>query len=151
MPMKELPITTSFFPSLAAGETVSVHHKTESSLRNITCINLGRIIDAPESKNILKVDTGDGELLGLASGSKDELVIVNELFASFQHDLLSENVDGGDSLVTHRLSMTSRGDLEISHTVEVRKVTPSLILRSAAVLHSIFEASVMSALLSFVL
>lgn len=42
-------------------------------------------------------------------------------------------------------------DSEISHTVEVRKVTPNFILRSAAVLHSSFETSVMRDLLSFVL
>ena len=47
--------------------------------------------------------------------------------------------------------MISRRDLESSLTVEVRKVTPNLILRSAAVLHSILEASVVSDLLSFVL
>lgn len=34
-------------------------------------------------------------------------------------------------------------------TVEVRKVTPNLILKSAAVFHSTLEVSVMSDLLSF--
>ena len=42
-------------------------------------------------------------------------------------------------------------DSEISRTVDVRKVTPNLILKSAAVLHSSLEASVASDLLSFVL
>ena len=96
--MKELPITTSFLPSLAAGETVSAHRKTESDHRNFTCVDLDRIVNPSESENVLEVSTRDREFLGLASRSKDELIIVNELFASFQHDLLSRNVEGGDSL-----------------------------------------------------
>jgi hypothetical protein len=42
-------------------------------------------------------------------------------------------------------------DRKISRTVEVRRVTPNLILKSAAVLHSSLEASVMSVLLNLVL
>jgi len=69
------------------------------SEENGTCVNLGRVINASESENILKVCTRDGELLGLASRRKDEFVIVDELFASFQHDLLSRNVDGCYGLI----------------------------------------------------
>ena len=99
MPIKELPTTTSFFPSLAAGETVSTHCTIRGcSRKNVTCVNLGRIIDASESGNVFEVNPGDGELLGLASRSKDELVIANEFFASFQNDLLSGDVDRGDGL-----------------------------------------------------
>ena len=101
--MKELPITTSFLPSLAAGETVSVHRKIGSNRRNVTCVNLDGILDASESENVLEVGTRNREFPGLASRSKDELIIVNELFASFQHDLFSRNVDGGDRLGIHAL------------------------------------------------
>lgn len=77
---------------------------------------------------------------------------MDEFFSSFQHDLFSRNVDGGDRLEIYTLfRQTPRGDSQISRTVEVRNVTPNLILRSAAVLHSILEASVINALLSFVL
>lgn len=41
--------------------------------------------------------------------------------------------------------------VEALRTVEVRKVAPNLILRSAAVLHSSWEGSLTSDLLSFVL
>jgi len=71
----------------------------EWSRRKATCVNPDRITDASESENVLKVGTRDGELLGLASRRKDEFIIVNELFASFQHDLFSRNVDGGDGLI----------------------------------------------------
>jgi len=99
MPIKEQPTTTSFFPSLAAGETVSTCCMTRGcNQRNLTCVNLGRIIDASESGNVFEVDAGDGELLGLTSRGKDEFVIANEFFASFQNDLLSGNVDRGDGL-----------------------------------------------------
>lgn len=70
---------------------------------DITCVNLGGIVKASESKNILEVDTGDREFPGVASGSKDELVVVDKLFASFQHDLFSRNVDGSNGLTIYVL------------------------------------------------
>lgn len=67
----------------------------------ITFIDLDGIVDAPESENVLEVDTRDGELLGLPSGRKDELVVVNKLFPSLQHDLFSHNINGGDGLMIY--------------------------------------------------
>jgi len=96
--MKELPITTSFLPSLAAGETVSIYLKTGPDRRNVTCVNLDGIVNASEGGNVLEIGARDREFLGYPSRSKDELIIVNELFSSFQHDLFSRNVDGGDGL-----------------------------------------------------
>ena len=102
MPMKELPTTTSFFPSLAAAEMVNTQRKTNGpSGRNVTCINLARIVNTSECENILEVNTRDWELPGVTSGSEDELVVVNKFFASFQHDPLSRNVDGSDGLTIH--------------------------------------------------
>jgi hypothetical protein len=68
---------------------------------DITCVNLDGIIDAPESENVLEVDTRDGKLLGLSSGRKDELVVVDEFFPPLQHDLLSHSVDRGDCLMIY--------------------------------------------------
>ena len=98
-PMKELPITTTFFPSLATSDTVSNHQRTACGLESVTCVNFYRVIDAAESEHIFKVGTGNGKPLRLASRSEDELVVVNELFTSFQNYLLSDNVDGGDGLM----------------------------------------------------
>lgn len=101
MPMKELPITTSFFPSFAAAEAVRDHPRRKWSRVDITCINLYGIIDGSEGENVLEVDTRNGQLLWLPSGRKDELIVVDKLFPSFQHDLLSGNVDRGDGLRIH--------------------------------------------------
>ena len=75
-----------------------MHYETGPNRRNVTCVNLDRIVDASESENVLEVGTRDREFLGLASRSKDQLIIMNKLFASFQHNPLSRNVDGSDSL-----------------------------------------------------
>ena len=64
----------------------------------MTCVDFDRIINASESEDVLKVGTRDGKLPGLATRRKDELFIVNELLASFQHDLFSRDVNGSDSL-----------------------------------------------------
>lgn len=66
---------------------------------NITCIDLNGIIDATEGENVFEVNTGDWECLGLASRRKNELVVVDELFAPFQNYLLSNGVDRGDGLM----------------------------------------------------
>ena len=92
MPMKELPITTSFFPSFAATEAVS--RRTGHSSVDTTCVNLDGIVNAPESEHVLEVDAWDGKPLRLPSWRKDELVVVDKLFPSLQHDLLSNDVDG---------------------------------------------------------
>jgi hypothetical protein len=102
-PMKELPITMSFFPSFAAINTVGNHRKAECGRGEVTCIDLYGVTNAAESENVLEVSTGNGKPLGLASRSKDELVVVNKLFTSFQNYLLSDDVDGGDGLIIYSL------------------------------------------------
>ena len=68
---------------------------------DITCVDLYGITYAPESENVLKVDTRNGKLLRVPSWRKDELVVVNKLFPSLQYNLLSDNVDGGDGLTVY--------------------------------------------------
>ena len=149
MPIKELPTTTSFFPSLAAGESVSVGGKTREDAWDITCINLSGIVKTSESENVLEVGPRDQEFPGVTSRSKDEFVVVDKLFAAFQHDLLSRNIDGSDGLTNYVFRLDAMRGVRDPRTVEVRKVAPNLILRSAAVLHSTLETSATNDLLSF--
>ena len=91
---------TSFLPSLVAGESVNIDSKMEPIRRDFTCVNLDRIIDTSESENILEVDARDGDFPGLAPRGEDELIVVDELFPSLQHDPFSRNVDRSDGLGT---------------------------------------------------
>ena len=77
-----------------------------------TCVNLVGIVNTSKSENILEVGTRDRELLGVASRREDELIVVNELLPSFQHDLFSRDVDGSDGL-SRNLDMRLGGESEI--------------------------------------
>ena len=89
-----------FFPFLGGwGDGQESAQKHGCGQGNITCINPTRVIDTSESENVLEVGTRYRELLGVASRGKDELIVVDKLFASLQYNLLSWNINGGDGLM----------------------------------------------------
>jgi len=146
--MKELPITTRFFPGLRAGSgRVWEESRGKIHRQVLTGIDFLRILNFPERKDVIKIHPFNGEFSGDASKGQDKLVVRQRRIPHVNQFRLRVNF--GNSLVWWRIS-SEVGDIR-NLTVSSRKLTPYFSLRTLGVRHSSLVASVVSALLSFVL
>jgi hypothetical protein len=149
--MKELPITTRRWPSLRAREQVGYDLKQSYSKGWLTRIDLLRVLHMPERVDVFEIHARYGEATR-GPARREYNAFVRDFLAIVHDYMLCLWVKRRDCLWKERkMKMKNEASLRPIRTTPVRKVTPNLFFRSEAERHSSLLASVIRALLSFVL